>query len=150
MMKNYKSTAEALKEHREVAVKPSGISMLPMLKENRDTVVIERLERELKVGDVPLYRVEGFQKFVLHRIIKITKDGFIIRGDNVYHTEFVKKEDIIGVLKGYYKGEKYIDCNTSLGYKSYVFFNRLMYPLRKLWVIKIRPFLSKIKRKIMS
>lgn len=147
-MKNYNSTAEALSENREVAVKPNGISMMPMLRENKDTVVIEQIDRQLKVNDVPLYRVKNCDKFVLHRIIKIKENGYVIRGDNVYHREFVKKEDIIGVLKGFYREDKYISCATSAGYKLYVVFIRASYPIRHLWVIYIRPFLSKIKRKI--
>ncbi len=147
-MKQYNSTAEALKENEQVAVVVNGISMLPMLRGGKDTAVIEQVNRELKVNDVPLYRVSGSDKFVLHRIIKITDSGYIIRGDNVYHTERVKKEDVIGVLKGFYRDGRYTDCATSKRYKVYVFLNRFCYPARKIWVLSIRPFLSRIKRKI--
>lgn len=149
-MKNYSSTAEALSENKEVAVVVNGISMLPMLRGGKDTAVIERVERPLKVGDVPLYRVKNSDKFVLHRIIKTTDNGYIIRGDNVYHTERVKDEDIIGVLKGFFRGGKYTDCATSKLYKLYVVSNRLFYFPRKLWVLKIKPFLSRMKRKILN
>ncbi len=149
-MKEYSSTAEALKENKEVAVTVNGISMLPMLRGGKDIAVIAQVDRELKVNDVPLYRVSGLDKFVLHRIIEITDKGYIIRGDNVYHTERVKKEDIIGVLKGFYRDGKYTDCATSKSYRLYVFMTRFCYPLRFLFVRKIRPFLSKIKRKILK
>lgn len=149
-MKHYNSTAEALSENKEVAVVVNGISMLPMLRGGKDIAVIERVERPLKIGDVPLYRVPNSDKFVLHRIIKITPKEFIIRGDNVYHIERVKEGDIIGVLKGFYKDGKYTDCATSKAYKLYVFSNRLFYLPRKLWVIKIKPFLSRIKHKILN
>ena len=114
---------EALKTNEEIAVLTSGISMRPMLREHRDVVIIGRVSGRLKKNDVPLYRRAGSGKFVLHRILKVTEDGYVIRGDNLYRKEYdVKDSDIIGVLKAFYRDGKYYDCLHSRKYRLYVFF----------------------------
>ncbi|MBR4073525.1 MAG: S24/S26 family peptidase [Clostridia bacterium] len=136
----------ALKEKEEVAILTTGISMRPMLREHRDVVIIERVNRPLRENDVPLYRRPNSNKFVLHRIVKVKKDGFVIRGDNLLINEYsVRKEDIIGVLKAFYRDGKYVDCATDKKYKLYVLYNRASFPARLLWRKYLRPFLGKIK-----
>ena len=94
---------------------------------------------------------KGVEKLILHRIIGVTDDGtYIIRGDNTYHKEYVPQSDVVGVMSAIYRGGKYIDCATSKRYKRYVKINNFFYPVRWLWNTKIRAFLSKIKRKIIS
>ena len=146
----------ALKEKSEVAVLTSGISMRPMLREHRDVVIIERVNRPLKVNDVPLYRRPNLSSLVLHRIVKVRRDGgYVIRGDNLLLNEYdVKDEDIVGVLKAFYRDGKYYDCATSVPYKFYIFFNRATFGFRVLRrkylpkVLRRLPFLGKTKRAV--
>lgn len=148
----------ALKEKSEVAVLTSGISMRPMLREHRDVVIIERVNRPLRVNDVPLYRREGCSRLVLHRILKIRRDGgYVIRGDNLLVNEYdVKDEDIVGVLKAFYRDGKYYDCATSIPYKLYIFYNRATFVFRVLRrkylpkVLRRLPFLGKAKRAVLE
>lgn len=143
-----------LKEKTEVEILTSGVSMRPMLREHRDIVIIERVNRPLKENDVPLYRRKGCDRLVLHRIVKKKKDGgYVIRGDNLLDNEYsVKDEDIVGVLKAFYREGKYYDCQKSLKYKLYIFYNRSTFWCRLLWRRYLRPtlvkcaFLRKIKR----
>ena len=128
---------EALRENEEVAVLTSGISMEPMLRQHRDIVIIKRVNGRLKRNDVPLYRRSGCDRFVLHRILKVTSDGYVIRGDNLYTKEYDVNDG------------KYYDCEKSRKYKTYVFFMRVSYPLRYIWKFKLRPFLGKVKRFIL-
>ncbi len=140
---------ELLEISEEVHVLTSGISMRPMLREHRDVAVIERVNRKLKKNDVPLYRRAGCDKLVLHRILKVTDNGYVIRGDNLYQNEYdVTDDDIVGVLKAFYREGKYYDCATSKIYHIYIVLNRLSYPIRYSWRIKIKPFLAKIKHLI--
>lgn len=142
---------KALEQNQEVCSLTVGISMQPMLRQHRDIVVIKRVDGKLKKNDVPLYKRTGRDKLVLHRILKVTNDGYIIRGDNLYTKEYdVKDDDIIGVLKAFYRDGKYYDCEKSRKYKTYVFFMRVSYPLRYIWKFKLRPFLGKIKRFILA
>lgn len=142
------SVGEVLKINSEVSVLTKGASMRPMLREHRDIVVIERLTDDLKVGDVVAYPGAN-QTYTLHRIVRIKKNGdLIIRGDNNYFTEFnIKKENIVGILKEFYREGKYINCKTNKGYKLYTKYIILSYPFRFLWH-KSRKLLVKVKRSI--
>ncbi len=143
----FKNADEVLKTEPEVAILTRGISMRPMLREHKDIVIIERVNRKLKRYDVPLYRRPNCDRFVLHRIIKITDNGYVIRGDNLLYNEYeVTDDDIIGVLKAFYRNGKYYDCATSKAYKAYIILNQIYSPIRIFWRLKIKVFLSKIKR----
>ncbi len=124
----------------------SGTSMYPLLKSGKDRVVIAPVDRALKKNDVPLYKVDN-GKLVLHRIIRVKADGYVIRGDNLYRNEYnVTNEKIVGLLKGVYKGDKLYNCNTDFRYKLYVCFIRASYPLRYVFVMLLRPCLVRLKR----
>ncbi len=145
-----KSVEELLKTQDEVMTRTRGISMRPLLRQGRDIVVIKKPEFPLKPGDAPLYRVKGKKELVLHRILKVKDDGgYIIRGDNLFFKENVRREQIVGVMKAFYREGKYCDCEKSRKYKIYVFLNRISYPLRYLWKCGLRPVLGKIKRAIL-
>ncbi len=151
-MKTYDINAveQQLQKEDKAAFLTKGASMQPLLRTNKDIVVIKRPDFPLKVGDVPLYKKRGIDKLVLHRIIGIQPDGtYITRGDNTYHKEYVKQADIVGVMVELYRDGKYIDCSSSKKYKRYVKINRLFYPIRWVWNTKIRTPLGKLKRKIL-
>ena len=142
---------EQLKTNESAAFLTSGTSMRPLIRAHKDIVVISRAQKPLKVGDVPLYKKDGADKLILHRIIDIAPDGtYIIRGDNTYSKEYIPQCDIIGVMTALYRGGKYIDCKTSKLYKVYIKVNRFLYPVRYLWKVKIRPILVKIVKKIIK
>ena len=85
---NLKNAAEALSESEEISVLTAGISMRPMLREHKDIAVIRRKSGRLKRNDVPLYSRPGSEKFILHRILKVTPNGYVIRGDNLFKKEY--------------------------------------------------------------
>lgn len=98
-----------------------GTSMLPMLRNGVDTIVIVKAEMPLKVGDVPLYVRENGE-YVLHRIVKVKKDGYVLRGDNQTVSEYpICENQIAGVLTAYIKDGKRIEC-TDLKYRIYSFY----------------------------
>ncbi len=142
---------EVLKERGRVVTVPVGYSMWPMLKNRKDHIVIESVKKPLRKYDVPLYRYDFNVKYVLHRIIKIKKDGrYVICGDNLVKKEYeVTDKMISGVLVGFYKGKRYIDCETNKMYHAYVYIWRFLYPIRVILIITKR-CLGKIKRKIMN
>lgn len=109
-----------------------GVSMYPMLRNRNDTIVIKPVTERLKKYDVPLYK-RG-DAYVLHRIIKVTPDGYVICGDNCMNKEYhVTDGDIIGVLSGFFRGNKEVDM-SGLSYKAYCRIWVSCYPLR--FVIK--------------
>lgn len=126
-----------------------GPSMRPMLRQQRDVVVVAPVKEPLKKYDVPMYRREGYDHLVLHRILQVREDCYVIRGDNTYCLEYVPKEYILGVLQEFYRDGKRISCE-SRSYQRYVRWNIRTYPIRHLWHRGIRPKLGKIKRALLK
>lgn len=99
---------ESLKQNGVYITLTKGDSMNPMLVEGRDRVVIVPPEFPLNKYDVPVYRKLGH--YTMHRIVRVTKNGYVICGDNRGDLEKnIRKEDIVGMLDGFYQGDKYID-----------------------------------------
>lgn len=140
--------AEVLSKGEIVITGFSGTSMLPMLRSGKDRVVIEKITSKPKCNDVPLYMSGG--KYILHRIVKVKPQGYVIRGDNLYRNEYnVTDKDIIGVLTGFYRGDKFFNCKSPR-YKLYVAYIRISYPMRYVLFKIIRPILSKLKKCIIK
>ncbi len=105
-----------------------GISMYPLFKTGRDVVKLITPLEPLKKYDVVLYKVaEG--KYVLHRIIGVRSDEFIIRGDNTYRKEHVKKGRILAVLTEF-KRKGRAHKVTDRSYLLYSRFWNFIYPIR--------------------
>ncbi len=86
--KNKKENIEQLlAAGRTVQIEPHGWSMYPLLVPGRDQAIIAPAEPEkMKRGDVALYRrAQGI--LVLHRIWKVTPEGFYMVGDNQIEVE---------------------------------------------------------------
>ena len=62
-----------------------GVSMLPMLKNRRDSIVVVKKTERLNPLDVALYKRGN--DYVLHRVLQPIDGGYIIRGDNCYTDE---------------------------------------------------------------
>lgn len=139
---------KAIKEHGRVVTVPVGKSMWPMLKNRKDHIVIVAVTRPLKRYDVPVYR-RSADRFVLHRIIRVRKDGgYVICGDNLWRKEYdICDENIVGVLAGFFKGKRYIDCESNRLYHAYVIIWRFLYPVRSCILIA-REYCARIKRKV--
>ena len=143
-----KTNIEDVLKEKGIYVGPTvGVSMLPMLKARRDTVVVVKKEGRLPPLDVALYkRADG--AYILHRVLKVTESGYIIRGDNCYADEIVEESTVLGVLREFYQKDKHILCSDE-EYLKYVKKRLQTYPARRKRVMrkrKIRAFLSKIKR----
>lgn len=111
---------EAFKKKGFYVGTTKGDSMLPMLREGIDSVVVEPINRKIRRYDCILFRREN-GKYVLHRVLRVKKEGYKMCGDNQWHSEIVPFNFAIGVLKGFYKKEEYIDINK-FSYKVYYHF----------------------------
>lgn len=108
----------------------AGISMYPMLRNRRDTVIISPVVGRLKKYEVPLYRRGN--DYVLHRIVRVLPHSYIICGDNCVELEYgVTDEQVIGVLTGFYRDDKKADMN-GLPYRIYARLWCFFYPLRRM------------------
>lgn len=103
---------EQLAAGKEVCFAPKGTSMLPMLRQGVDSVVLKSPPEFLEKYDLPLYRrADG--AFVLHRVVGKDRGGYITCGDNqILREHGVQHSQVIGVVTGYYRGEEYISCRS--------------------------------------
>jgi hypothetical protein len=97
---NTKTFEEIISNDGELFFTNEGCSMLPLIHAKRDILHIVKLDKELELGDVVLYSDKPHH-YVLHRIIKIKKDGRLIcAGDNNYWKDKpIVKEMVFGRLK---------------------------------------------------
>ena len=126
-----------------------GTSMMPLLRQRKDhfTVRAKGSER-CKKYDVVLYRRPP-HKYVLHRVIEVRENDYVIRGDNCIAKEYgITDADIIGVMTGYLRKGKAHTVNEA-GYKLYSRFWVDSAPVR-IPLMKLRHFFGKIKRKILK
>lgn len=92
---------QLLKDGSAIRLKPQGYSMYPLFHPGRDEAVIEAYPIHLlRRGDIILYRREqGI--LVLHRICRITSDGFYLVGDNQTEIEGpLRPDQIRGKMTG--------------------------------------------------
>lgn len=89
-----------------------GTSMLPLIRTAIDSVHLVKIDRPLKRLDIVLFYRPEKNQYVLHRILRVTKKGYNICGDNQVKVEKrVKREQLIAVVKGIYKKEEYISVD---------------------------------------
>lgn len=132
-MSDFKSIKEILETTGKYTGLTTGTSMLPLIHHQRDNIIVIKNKGRLKKYDVPVY-VTKSGKYVMHRIIEVCDDHYVIVGDNLLTREYVTDDMICGVLVGFYKnGKRYIDLEKSKAYKIY----------SRIWValLPIRPVL---------
>lgn len=96
-----------------------GDSMEPLIRQGRDLLIISAVNGRLKRYDVPLYKRDSGQ-YVLHRILKVRADDYVICGDNRWQREYgITDRHIIGVLTGIVRDGKEISVNDGK-YRAYV------------------------------
>lgn len=115
-----------------------GTSMWPLIHQQKDNIIIVKNKGRLKKYDVPVYLSKN-GKYIMHRVIEVHEDHYIIVGDNLLTREYVTDDMICGVLAGFYKnGKTYIDCQNGRLYKLYA----------RLWValLPVRPAILFVHR----
>ncbi len=142
---NFKNAKLELEQKGEIRGLTVGNSMLPLFRNNKDIAIIKAVNGRYNVNDVVLYRKKETDEFILHRVLKITYEHLVIRGDNRYSKEFISYDDIIGVMVSFERNGKHYDCQKSFTYKLYIIYIRVSYPLRRLFK-KIKSFFVLLKR----
>lgn len=121
---------EELERGGSVRIHPMGVSMLPMIRQGKDSVVLSSLPDKLKKYDVILYQRENGQ-FVLHRLVRL-KPGYVFWSDNGFeHERGIERSQMIARVTSFYRDDQQIDVEKC----SYRFYCRLWYwsrGLRKL------------------
>lgn len=122
---------EYLSAGKSVKFSPRGISMLPMLRQGIDAVVLSPVTAELRKYDLPLYQRDDGH-FVLHRIVKTGKTYTCI-GDNQFVLEAgLRHDQMIAVVTAFYRAGKYHSVSEP-GYRLYCRFWHYSRGLRHFW-----------------
>lgn len=120
---------EQFQAGKSVAFSPRGVSMLPMLRQGIDSVVLSPLPPELRKYDLPLYRYPD-GKYVLHRVVRVREGEYLCLGDNTYNYETVKKDYMIAVVTAFRRGGREIPV-TNPCYRLYCRLWCGSFPLRR-------------------
>ncbi len=102
---------EMLAEGKTIKMTVTGNSMFPLLRDRQDGVLLSA-KNQLKKYDVALFlRSNG--EAVLHRIVAVKNQEYIMLGDNQYEKEGpIKESQIIAVATGFYRGHHFFTCRT--------------------------------------
>ena len=121
---------EYLNAYGSLTYKNVGSSMMPLLKQGRDTFTLVSKNRPLKKWDAVLFRRKG--KYVLHRIIRLHPEWgtYTMLGDNCVTMERdIPEEDVLGIMTEFtHKGKRVTE--GTFWYRLYLFFWIRPYPIR--------------------
>ena len=138
---------ERLSAGQSVSFFPRGMSMLPMLRQGVDSVVLSPLPEKLSKYDLPLYQRDNGQ-YVLHRIVGVG-ECYTCIGDNQFEFEpGLRHDQMIALVTAFTRDGKRIEV-TDPGYRLYCRFWCAVRPLRHIWR-RIRSVLGRIKRKFLK
>ncbi len=139
---------EYLDAHGVLVYHFSGTSMLPMLRQKKDLVMVRKYDGQgLHKYDVALYDRGNGKKYVLHRVVEVGDGCYTFLGDNCYNKEVrIPESAIVGVLEAFYRGGKKIEASDPF-WKAYGKVWYALYPVRRPWIwlrIHVRRTLAKI------
>jgi len=96
-----------------------GDSMRPLIHKQHDMLIISKVSRPLKKYEVPLYKRDSGE-YVLHRVLKVDKQGYVLCGDNRWNREYgITDKHILGVLEAVIRDGKRISV-TDWNYRIYM------------------------------
>jgi len=132
---NKLSFEEILEKEGRLIYSNVGDSMLPLIRQGRDLLLIERPSGRLKKYDVPLYRRESGQ-YVLHRVLKVREEDYVICGDNRWQKETgISDRQVLGVLTAVIRDGREIPM-SSPGFRLQAHLWCDLFPLRA-FILKV-------------
>ncbi len=138
---NKSSFEEEIKKSGRIIYTNVGASMMPYIKQGRDVLVISEVNGRLNKYDVPLYKRDSGQ-YVLHRILKVRENDYVICGDNRWNKEYgITDRHIIGILTGVIRDGQEIPV-TSRKYRIYVHLWCDLFPVRA-FILRVCQFVKR-------
>lgn len=132
---------EVIASGGEFRLYPKGTSMLPLIRQGIDSVVLVSAQ-DVSVNDIVLYKRDNGQ-FVLHRVVKIKNGEYVMSGDIQTELERgIYARHVLAKVAYMYKENDVLSFDSN-EYKRYVKSLPRMRRRRKL-----RAFLSSVKHKI--
>ena len=138
------SIEDYLEQNGELTYRNVGVSMMPLLKQDRDLfTVIRKTDKRCSKNDVVLYK-RSPNTYVLHRVIKVRKNDYVLRGDNCLNTECgVTDDDILGIMTSFVHRGKKVNV-TDWRYRCYIILLQVTTPVR----IPIKKSMGTIKHEL--
>lgn len=119
-----------LNEGHSVTLLLRGYSMRPFLEDKRDKALLVKAT-EIKKG-MPVLAETNLGHYVLHRVIEISGNDVVLRGDGNIGVEHCKLSNIKGEAIGFYrKGRKKLDMTSSWKWKVYSLIWTRLLPIRR-------------------
>jgi hypothetical protein len=98
----FEAIGSLLDEGREVVFTPKGNSMLPFIRNGRDSVTVRRPSAPLEVGDIILVKIGS--RYIMHRIFALDGERITLMGDgNIIGKESCTKDDVIAIVTEIHK-----------------------------------------------
>ncbi|SNT95243.1 hypothetical protein SAMN06297421_11130 [Aristaeella hokkaidonensis] len=138
-----------LQEQGYIVYTSVGYSMMPLLRQHKDIIVIHKLDKQIKKYDVVLYKIDD--RYILHRVLKVLPDRYVVAGDhNTFLDPPVMDDMILGVMTRVIRDGKSITPDN-IWYKVYVHLWCDFYPVR-VFLLKTKSFVyrywSAVKRRV--
>ena len=138
---------ETLDQGYQASFTVTGMSMWPFLCHGRDNVILDKCQvNNLKRGDIVLYQIPVYDKYILHRITSLKGYQFECTGDgNLHRDGYYPKDQIKArVVKIIRDGKELSMDDPRMKVLSQIWM--LLYPLRRM-LLKFLKLISKYKRK---
>jgi len=141
---------EVMKRGKRFRFETKGFSMQPFVR-NGDVLTLAPLSgRKIQIGDIVACEEPVLGKLIVHRVIRKTKKGYLVKGDNSYKADgCVQRDSIYGrVVRIERKGKtvsfslgpgKYVIASISrdlIGRRIFCYFWHLVWLLRRGFVKK--------------
>nr|WP_311471701.1 S24/S26 family peptidase [uncultured Porphyromonas sp.] len=110
----FREILSRLASGKRVKIRAKGSSMLPLIRDTRDTIVLSALsEDSIQVGRLLLVRIP--QGYALHRVERIEGHIITLRGDgNPYQREQCTPDQVLAEATAILRGKKVIELGSRL------------------------------------
>ncbi|MCP4117798.1 MAG: hypothetical protein GY737_20850 [Desulfobacteraceae bacterium] len=96
---------EFVDKGKNITFKAKGNSMLPFIKDGDTIKIAPYIENTPEVGDIVAYIDSNTRKLVVHRLIQLSEEQFIAKGDNCLHRDGPQfTTDILGYVVNIHQG----------------------------------------------
>lgn len=110
---------EYLDEHKEVLRTIDGCSMEPLLHSRQSVIKLVKVDSLCSKNDVVMF-IRPTGKHVLHRIVKVRKNDYLICGDNQWKYEKVPHSWVLGLMTEYSPDGETFYTTDAPEYQAYV------------------------------
>ena len=137
---------ELTEQGREVNMLISGNSMSPFLMHGRDSIRLKKPDCKLRKGDMVFFQRKS-GKFVMHRIIRVRKEGFYLLGDSQQSSEIegpIEESQIFALITSVCRKGRWIGPGN-FWWEFFEHYWIRMIPFRRFFINTYR-FMSSIRR----